>query len=120
MIKSQKHIHLVLISIGLAGALFSQYYAGFGAEILQNYGANFFFPFAIYFVIRKFPLQISTVALIAAGGVCFQELAQLWGLYSGIFDYKDLIIDLAGVGIALAIDQRITRHKAKEEHSVHE
>ncbi|MCF8335673.1 MAG: hypothetical protein K9H65_03630 [Bacteroidales bacterium] len=118
--KNQKLIHLVLILLGLAGAIFSQYYSGFGAEIMQNYGANFFFPFAIYFIIRKFPLQIYTVTLIAIGGVCLQELAQLWGLYSGIFDYKDLIVDLAGVFVALAIDRRLISQKAKKGHSVHE
>ncbi|MGM0530340.1 MAG: hypothetical protein ACQER7_03200 [Bacteroidota bacterium] len=118
--KGQKLIHVGLILLGLGGALFSQYYSGFGAEILQNYGANFFFPFAIYFIIRKLPLPISTVTLIAIGGVCLQELAQLWGLYSGIFDYKDLIIDLAGVLVALVIDQRIVRHQAKKVHSVQE
>ena len=115
--KNQKLIHLGLIILGLAAALFSQYYSGFGATILQNYGANFFFPFAIYFIIRKFPLEINTVALIALGGVCLQELAQLWGLFAGTFDYKDLIIDLAGVLVALVIDKSISKHTEKKQGS---
>ena len=118
--KSQKLIYLGLILAGLAGALFSQYYSGYGTVILQNYGANFFFPFAIYFIIRQLPLKVQTVTLIAIGGVCLQELAQLWGMYSGIFDCKDLLVDLAGVFVALAIDQHVICHKVKKTHSVNE
>lgn len=118
LIKNQKLIHLALILLGIAGAIFSQYYSGFGGVILQNYGANFFFPFAIYFIIRNFPLERSTVALIALGGVLLQEIGQLLGLYAGIFDYKDLLVDLGGVLVAMAIDWKITRTRDNQVHSV--
>ena len=116
--KNEKLIHLALILLGVAGAIFSQYYSGFGGDILRNYGANFFFPFAIYFIIRNFPLERSTVALIALGGVLLQELGQLLGLYAGIFDYKDLLVDLGGVLAAMAIDRKITRTIHSKVHSV--
>jgi glycopeptide antibiotics resistance protein len=118
LMKNQKLIYLALILLGIAGAIFSQYYSGFGAVILENYGANFFFPFAIYFIIRNFPLERSTVALIALGGVLLQEIAQLLGLYAGIFDYKDLLVDIAGVLAAMMVDRKITRIKHSKVHSV--
>ena len=116
--KNQKLIHTGLILLGLAGALFSQYYSGFGSTILQNYGSNLFFPFAIYFVIRNFLTEKSTVALIALGGVYLQELAQLLGMYSGVFDYIDLIVDLTGIILAMAVDWMINRIRLKKVHSI--
>jgi|GEM_PF-6833318 len=118
LIKNQKLIHLALILLAVAGAIFSQYYSGFGGDILENYGANFCFPFAMYFIIRSFPLERSIVALIALGGVLLQEVGQLLGLYAGIFDYKDLLVDLAGVLAAMAVDRKITRIRDSKVHSV--
>lgn len=110
--KSVKLIHPLLILIAIAGALFSQYFTGYGAKFLSNYGTNFFFPFGIYFIVRYFPVERYIAALIALGGVFLQELGQWFGMYGGVFDFLDLIADLSGVLAALILDRII--HRTRE------
>ena len=116
--KGDKLIHFIFILIGMGGLLFCHVYSGYGEVIINGYGANLFFPFVIYFIVRNFHLDIQTVALIALGGVYLQELGQLLGMYSGMFDYKDLIVDLGGVLIAIAVDRFALRLREKRAHTL--
>jgi glycopeptide antibiotics resistance protein len=117
--KKQKLLHVIFFLAGVAGAFFTQYFSGFDGTVLQHYGANFFFPFAIYFIVRTFHLQQFTAVLIALGGVLLQELGQLWGMYSGTFDFIDLITDFLGVLGALAIDRLIDTNADRKAHPAH-
>jgi hypothetical protein len=110
MMGKLKLIYLPLILITLTAATVCHYYPGFSDTVISLYGGNFFLPFAIFFIIRYFPLERYIVALIALGGIYLQELGQWIGMYSGIFDAMDLLIDLLGVLAAIVVDKLIHKY----------
>jgi hypothetical protein len=94
--------------IGIAGLLFSRFYAGQGQEFFRSFGGNLFFSFGAYFFMkfarlppRDFPYVAAAYTLL---GVFAQEAAQGMGLYPGWFDPLDFLFNGLGVGLALALD----------------
>jgi len=102
-------LSLAMIGLGIAGLLFSRHHVGTGEAFLRAYGANITFSFAAFFLIALFGKTWSAlrrdgvVALVAFLGVGGQEMAQLVGLYPGVYDPRDLLFDALGVAAGWGI-----------------
>ena len=112
--------NLICIAVGSAGMLFSRHYSGPMAGLFHDYGANGFVSFVVYFLLTYFRLPLGASKLANAGYalvvVWGQEAAQLAGLYPGTYDPLDLLVDAAGVGVALGADVLLGRGQIPKAH----
>ena len=99
---------VVPVLLGLAGLVLKSRYHGRGPEAVHAWGGNFAVLFAVYVlsVIAASRPGVGRIraALSALLVVETFEVTDRCGVMSNIYDPVDLVANVAGVGVALALD----------------
>jgi len=112
---------VLLVGVGIAGLLFSRFYAGEQQDLFHSFGANVAFSFGAYFFMKFFRLPPRNIPYASAAytllGVSAQEIAQATGLYPGWYDPLDFLFNGLGIALALGVDLLSARIKPVGETS---
>lgn len=105
----QKIRNVSFILLGVILLVLKQKYNGPNSEIIKSYLGNFSVSFAVYFIIQfndnLWKTNKVITALIAIVVVNLFEITNGFGVMTNVYDKIDLLINLAGVLIALVLDR---------------
>jgi hypothetical protein len=111
--KKQKIRNLSFILVGVILLVLKQKYNGPYLEIIKSYLGNFSISFAVYFIVQfndhLWKTNKVINALIAIVVVSLFELTDGFGVMTNVYDKIDLLINLAGILLALALDSFTAR-----------
>lgn len=120
MNKKQKFRNVSFILIGVALLILKQKYNGPSLEIVQSYLGNYSISFAVYFIVQFNDYIWKTnkiiTAFIALIVVNLFELTNGFGVMTNVYDTIDLIINCAGVLLALMIDAFTEKYTLENKH----
>ena len=114
----QKVRNVLFVLLGVLVLLLKHSFNGPALEIVKSYSGNLSISFAVYFLLcfssdhwkqNKFITAI--ISLIIAE---LFEITNGFGIMTNTYDIIDLLINLIGVILALAVDQLLTKHNSKE------
>jgi len=105
--------YITCVILGVAALVLKNKYTGNYQDVVLSYLGNFAVSFAIYFMIRVSAFGKRIGRLVTAGLVLLAvelfEITNGFGLMSNVFDWMDLLVNLLGVGFAMALDSLISR-----------
>jgi hypothetical protein len=108
MNRTHKISSILLILLGVLGLVLKKHYNGPYLEFVNSYFGNVSVSFAVYFLIgiiaSEQKLNKLITAIISLTIVELFELTNGFGIMTNIFDPIDLIANLVGVSLALALD----------------
>lgn len=100
--------NLVLDLLGVAVLVLKGRYSGPGEQFIRAYAGNLGVSFALYFVamlaIRQSTRGRVSAALITLTAVTLFEITDGLGVMANVYDAADLIANIVGVCLAVAID----------------
>jgi hypothetical protein len=103
-----KRRDILFILLGVAGLLARDYYQGPLALLVHSYAGNVSASFAVYFLAKQVPHQVTGAEIVAAclalAVVDLFEVLNGFGIMHNTYDLWDLAANAVGVGIALTID----------------
>ena len=113
MTTKQKIRNVSFILLGVILLVLKQKYNGSNPEIIQSYLGNFSVSFAVYFIVQfndhLWKTNKVITALIAIVVVNLFELTNGFGVMTNVYDKIDLLVNFAGVLLALVLDRFIAR-----------
>ncbi len=109
------------VLLGVAGLLLKRHYSGPHPDVVHSYGGNVAASFAVYFIMSnvrlplhfavsglRLPLHPSNGRLLtAAAALLVVELFEVtngFGVMTNVYDPMDLVANVGGVALALAVD----------------
>lgn len=100
--------NVLFVLLGVAGLLAKPHYHGIGAGLVHSYFGNLSVSFAVYFNARLVPWPPRLALLLSAGcalaAVEAFEVTNGFGVMSNVYDPLDLLANIVGVGLAVAVD----------------
>ena len=113
MTKKQKIRNVSFILLGVILLVLKQQYNGPYIEIVKSYLGNFSISFAVYFIVEfndhLWKTNKVITAIIAVVVVSMFELTNGFGVMTNVYDKIDLLVNLAGVLLALVLDSLTAR-----------
>jgi hypothetical protein len=111
--KKQKIRNVSFILLGVILLILKQKYSGPYIEIVKSYLGNFSISFAVYFIVEindhLWKTNKVITAIIALVVVSLFELTNGFGVMTNVYDTIDLLVNLAGVLLALVLDSFTAR-----------
>ena len=109
------------VLLGVAGLVLKRHYSGPHPDVVHDYGGNVAASFAVYFVMSnmRVPLHFALSGLrlrlhpsygrllTAAAALLVVELFEVtngFGVMTNVYDPMDLVANVGGVALALAVD----------------
>ena len=109
------------VLLGVAGLVLKRHYSGPLPDVVHNYGGNVAASFAVYFIMSnmRVPLHFALSGLrlhlhpsygrllTAAAALLVVELFEVtngFGVMTNVYDPMDLVANVGGVALALAVD----------------
>jgi hypothetical protein len=109
MNRTHKIKRILLILLGVLGLVLKKHYDGPYLEFVDSYLGNVSVSFAVYFLVGiitiNWKLNKLITAVISLTIVELFELTNGFGIMTNIFDPIDLIANLIGICLALALDR---------------
>ena len=117
MTAREKIQNVIFILIGVMLMLLKKNYDGPYQEIINSYLGNLSISFSMYFLISLnhtiWKSKKIITFLVSLAIVELFEITDGFGIMSNVYDSYDLIANLIGVSIALALDISIKRYSPK-------
>jgi hypothetical protein len=117
--KKQKIRNVSFILLGVILLVLKQKYSGPYIEIVKSYLGNFSVSFAVYFIVEfndhLWKTNKVITAIIAIVVVSLFELTNGFGVMTNVYDKIDLLVNLAGVLLALVLDSFTARFTLKNK-----
>ena len=111
MNRTDKIKHILLILLGVLLLVLKRHYDGPYLEFVDSYLGNVTISFSVYFLIgiiaKNWKFNKLITAAISLTIVELFEVTDGFGIMANIFDPIDLIANLVGVGLALALDNSL-------------
>lgn len=111
---------VLFVLLGVAGLLVEGRYGGAGAGLVHAYLGNLSVSFATYFLARRLPWPATLTTLLSAGSALAAveafEVTNGFGVMSNVYDPVDLLVNAAGIGLAVAIDAATARRFERGRH----
>jgi len=108
MTASQTMRDVLFVLLGVAVLVLKPHYHGPLAQILYSYGGNLAVSFAVYFIAAIAASRLGRGSFAAAAFALLIveafEVTNGFGVMSNVYDPVDLMVNAAGVGVALAVD----------------
>jgi hypothetical protein len=96
------------VLLGIAADVFKRHYTGPMDDLVHSYAGNLSIPFALYFVFSNLRLPLRSRRLLTAAitllAVELFEIFDGFGIMSNTYDPIDLVVNAAGVALALWLD----------------
>jgi hypothetical protein len=112
---------VLFVLLGVAGLLVKGHYDGAGAGLVHSYLGNLSASFATYFLARRLPWPSKPTTLLSAGlalaAVEAFEVTNGFGVMSNVYDPVDLLVNAAGIGLAVAIDAATAKRIERGIHA---
>ncbi len=120
MTTKQKIRNVSFILSGVLLLILKQKYNGPNPEIIKSYLGNFSVSFAVYFIIQfndhLWKTNKVITALIAIVVVSLFELTDGFGVMTNVYDTLDLLVNFAGILLALVLDRFTARFTFENKH----
>jgi len=108
MLKNVKLRNVVFILFGVILLIIKPHYSGPFTDIVRSYLGNFSISFAVYFIVEfidyNWKANKLVTAIVALVVVNLFELTNGFGVMTNVYDAIDLLVNFAGVLLALALD----------------